>query len=558
MVTRGKKAAKRPVRFEGHYDVIVVGAGIYGAAHAWEAACRNLSVALFDRGDFGTATSANSLKTIHGGIRYLQNLNVRRSLESKRERDALMRIAPHLVQPLPCVMPSYAWTAKGRVATGMGAGLYNLLCAWDELRSDAATPGLRASMLSKHEIRSHLPEPLPARVNGGIHWYDGQAYDSERLVLSFVLAARQRGAQVCNYMRVSDLIVADNRVRGVVVKDQLDGAEHEVFGTYVIDTGGASSDRAGDAWRQGGTKEPVLAKAVNLVYRCAAPPSAFGMKLGAGDETTASGRLLFAAPWRGRLMIGTWYFPVSTAGSGQVLTAAEYDICTADARRLCGRLIERDTVPSLTHAGLLPVHESFRFGEYPRLAESTAVVDHGRAGGVDGLFTVRGVKYTTARAVADGTIGVIAGRLGDHTPSVTRTQPIYGGDTGDYDEFCHAKIRQYGGAVDERVLRNLLRSYGSSIDGLLRYAAENPELYEPVPDTVDNIKAQIVYAVREELAVRLSDVVVRRIGLGGLGRPSAAAIDCCADIMAAAEGWAADERADNVRELEKYYDARVS
>lgn len=546
----------RQVDTDTRYDVVVIGAGIYGAAHAWEAASRGLSVVLLEQADFGGATSANSLKTIHGGIRYLQSLNVRRVLESKRERDAYLRVAPHLVQPMACIMPSYAWTAKGRVATAIGASLYNLLSAYDDIVSPHDKRGLRAGLVSKTRLRSYLPHARMKGINGGIRWYDGQVYDTERLVLDFVLSAAQRGAHVCNYMRAKDLVVSDNRISGVVVEDLLDDREFTVKGQFVVDTTGPWYGRNQRAWRLAATGRQALAKAVNLVYASSGSARAFGMKLDSKDGTAdQSERLLFAAPWRGRVIIGTWYFPVTDPGNDQGLTPEQYEICTADAQRMCGSVDGSDP-PSLLHIGLVPVEGDFSMGEYPRLTEQSDFVDHGAHGGVDRLISVCGVKYTTARAAAEKTIDAVAERLGDCPSSTTSGQPLYGGHTGDYDEFCRVKLDQYGALIEPQVLKNLLRSYGSSIDRLMGYAERDASLCELITGTTECIKAQIVYAVRDEFAQRLTDVVVRRIGVGGLGRPGDATIACCADVMAAETVWSPEQKAMHVREVEDYYSTR--
>ncbi len=555
-MSRERVATGRRITLSDHYDVIVIGAGIYGAAHAWEAAARGLSVILLEKTDFGAATSANSLKTIHGGIRYLQNLNIKRVLESKRERDVYMRIAPHLVQPLACVMPSYAWTTKGKIATAIGAGLYNLVSAYDDLTCDHVDGKLRAGVVSKGRIQNYLPGGGMERINGGVRWYDAQAYDSERMVLAFVLSARQRGADIYNHMQVKELVVTAGCARGVVAEDRLDGGEYTIHGEQIIDASGPWLGRNHQTWGLREASHQVLAKAVNLVYPAQVASGAFGMKLAAQrDGVDQADRLLFAAPWRGRTIVGTWYFPVADPRTTQGLTPEEYAICNADARRLCAMPDDAPS-PSLVHIGLVPVVGAFESGEYPRLAEDTIVTDHGRAGGPAKLISVCGVKYTTARATAERTIDMIAGPLGAGSPSTTRRQPLYGGDIGNYDEFYRAKLRQYGAIVDERILGSLLRSYGSSIDQLLAYGAQDASLYETIPGTTENIKAQIVFAVREELAQRLTDVMARRIGIGSLGRPRDETIAYCAHAMAAIMDWSDEAKEDNIRELDDYFRGR--
>lgn len=552
-MTDGVVSVSRSLDSDFHYDVIIIGGGIYGAAHAWEAASRGLSVVLFDESDFGGSTSANSLKTIHGGIRYLQKVDIIRTLESKRERDTLLRIAPHLVQPLACVMPAYAWTSKGKVATAVGAGLYNFLSACDEMSSTGSSPtSLRAEVLNQAQVRTCIPESHAKGVSGGIRWYDGQAYDSERLVLAFVLSARERGAQVYNYLRVKDLSFSEGRLQGVLIQDRRNEEEREIRGHYVIDATGGRFDRA----RNAGTAKthfPAFAKAVNLVYPARHLHNAIGLKTDARSEDGQSGRLLFSVPWRDRTIIGTWYFPVSETVHQSGLTSGEFEICNTDVQRLSVLADGNAAEPCLIHIGLVPVTDEFTTGDYPRLLEDTLVIDHKRQRGGQNIFSIYGVKYTTARATAQRTIDKVAARLGKQSTSMTTRQPLLGGDIEDFDAFCQEKARQYESRLGNRTIRTLLRKYGSKIDSLFEYIRQDEKLIQIIPEAPECIKAQIVYAVREEMAQRLTDVMVRRIGLGGLGRPAQAAIDCCLDVMASLLAWTDTEKQKQMQELEDYY-----
>ena len=546
-------AVSRNMNSDFNYDVIVIGGGIYGAAHAWEAASRGLSVILFDESDFGGSTSANSLKTIHGGIRYLQRVDFGRTLESKRERDTLMRIAPHLVQPLACVMPAYAWTSKGKLATAIGAGLYNLLSAFDDMVSTGTSPvRLRAEILNQAQVRACIPDGQVDGVNGGIRWYDGQAYDSERLVLTFVLSARKRGAQVYNYLRVKDLSFSDGRLQGVLIQDRRNEEEREIRGAYVVDTTGGWFDRNRTiVGAEPGF--PAFAKAVNLVYPAGHLHNAVGLKSDVRAENGQSGRLLFSVPWQNTTIIGTWYFPVSEVVSKAELTSMEYETCVADVQSLSVLPDGVASKPSLIHIGLVPVTETFTAGEYPRLLDDTLVIDHKHERGGQNIFSVYGVKYTTARSTAQKTIDKVMARLGKQTVSKTNRLPLLGGEIQDFEVFSRQKVQQYEFRLGATTLQPLLRKYGSEIDKLFEYVRQDEQLGELVPETPGCIKAQIVYAVEEEMAQRLTDVVVRRIGLGGQGRPPQAAIECCLDIMASLLAWRDTERQAQMQELEDHY-----
>ena len=189
------------------FDLVVVGAGVYGAATAWDASLRGLSVALIDKGDFGSGTSFNSLKTIHGGLRYLQHADFTRMRESVRERRNLMRIAPHLVHPLPFLVPTYRGSLL-KTRTVMRAALFiNDLVSWDRNELADRQKHLPAGKaLTRDACLEMAPGIERDGLTGGVLWYDAQMYNSDRLTLSFVLSAAKEGAVVANYVEATELI----------------------------------------------------------------------------------------------------------------------------------------------------------------------------------------------------------------------------------------------------------------------------------------------------------------------------------------------------------------
>ena len=225
------------------FDVLVIGAGIYGVATAWDAALRGLKVALIDRGDIGGATSANSLKTIHGGLRSLQRGALRDMREFIRERRALMRIAPHLVRPLQFVIPTSRHPVRNAAAMRI-ALLLNDLIASD--RNDGLLASHRlagGSLLSRADMRRLAPDLDPATYTGGATWWDGQMLNSERLTLAFAQSAAARGACVANYVAADRLLVRDARVEGARVRDGLTGEAFDIRARITVNAAGAWASR---------------------------------------------------------------------------------------------------------------------------------------------------------------------------------------------------------------------------------------------------------------------------------------------------------------------------
>ena len=221
------------------FDVVVVGGGITGAATAWDAAQRRLSVALLERGDFGGATSAESLKVVHGGVRYLQHLDVVRVRESSGERRALLRMAPHLVQPMPFVVPTYGHGMRGPEILGVAFTLLNALTA-DRTRgiTDPARRIPAAGIVSRRRVLEWFPEINKEGLTGAGVFYDGQLFNPPRLVWALVRTAARAGAAVANYCEVASLVLQGGRVIGVRVEDRLGGDKFEVRARTVINAAG--------------------------------------------------------------------------------------------------------------------------------------------------------------------------------------------------------------------------------------------------------------------------------------------------------------------------------
>ncbi|MCF8118550.1 MAG: FAD-dependent oxidoreductase, partial [Desulfarculaceae bacterium] len=279
------------------FDLVVVGGGIYGAAAAWEAARRGLKTALIESGDFGAATSANSLKVIHSGFRYLQNLDLARLRMSSGELSNLLGMAPHLVQARPCLVPTRGLGKQGRPAFAVALALYNRLIKNDKLKG---------RLLDLDQARVFLgPCPLDG-VTGAALWYEGVVADAERLSLSYVLSATEEGAQAANYLRAESLLRQDGRISGVLARDELSGDQIAVQGSVVVLCAGAHND----ALLGRAAAQPALASAVNLVLGRRLGEALLGLRSprdAAADPVCGPHRFIFMVPWHDRTMLGTAY-----------------------------------------------------------------------------------------------------------------------------------------------------------------------------------------------------------------------------------------------------------
>ncbi|MDZ7314995.1 MAG: FAD-dependent oxidoreductase [candidate division KSB1 bacterium] len=295
------------------FDVLIIGGGIYGAALAREAVLRGLKTALIEQGDFAGGASSNSLKIVHGGLRYLQHADFSRMRESITERRILLKIAPHLVRPLPCVMPTYGHFIKGPEAM-RAAIMLNDLISFDRnfgLKPDRRLP--RGRMLSKQEFLDIVPFIRRESLNGGALWYDGLMVNSERLLFAFLHFAAERGLTVANYVKAESLLLEKNRVVGVTVYDRLGDQRFDVRAKLTV---AAPGSRLNDILRQTADQPEVrFSTAVNLVlsrrftseYAFAAPTQ---RRYKDQDALIDRGsRLLFFVPWRGVTLAGTAHQP---------------------------------------------------------------------------------------------------------------------------------------------------------------------------------------------------------------------------------------------------------
>jgi glycerol-3-phosphate dehydrogenase len=543
------------------FDVLIVGGGIYGATAAWEAASRGLRTALIERADFGGLTSANSLKIVHGGLRYLQTLDVARVFESVRERRILLAAAPHLVRPMCCVMPTYGMLMKSKWVMRLGM-IANDVLSFDRNRGLDPEHRIPAGrVISREDCIGLVPGIDGGRVTGGAAWSDGQMVNSERLLLAFVLSAEKAGAVCANYAEATGFMRGKNRIAGAVVKDTLTGTEFEVRSRMVLNAAGGFADQVLAKAVPGIPNRMVrLSTAMNLVLNrgllpgCAAGVSArFSHRRADGSEYKGS-RILFIAPWQGVTLAGTFHKPYT--GGPEAMAVSEADIETALAevgRAVPGAAFRREDV-SFFHKGFLPMEGvNPKTGEV-RLTPHYRIHDHSVENGVEGIVTVVGVKYTTARDVAERTVKLLVKKLGMPVgSSISRNTPLHGGDVRRFVSFSENVTASAPFGLTPAVLNHLLSQYGTDYPAVLKLIEGRPDLGKTLPGSNEVIGGQIVHAVREEAAVHLSDAVRRRTGLGSAKHPGAAALEACGRLMAAELGWDGARLKDEIRDADAAY-----
>ncbi len=544
---------------EKEFDIVIIGGGIYGAAIAWDGVLRGLSVALIEKGDFGSATSSNSLKIVHGGLRYLQHLDFKRMRESIRERRVLMHIAPHLVHPLPCVMPTYGHMAKGKEVMFIGL-LMNDIISLDRNRIEDPTKHIpMGKIISKGECLRLIPGIDFRRVNGGLLWTDGQLYNSERFLLSFILSASEKGAVVANYVQADRLIVKKGRVRAVRATDVLTGDSVEIRGRLFINASGAWIDEV-----LSGVKSTEcrinLSTAMNIVIKkqllpgCAA--GIYSKYYHERDDGSIyeGRRILFMTPWRRYTIIGTYHLPYHGRPSEMKVTEYEIeDFIKQINSGYPGSPITMDDV-CFFYKGFLPMDGFDPNKGEVRLTHHYLIYDHQRRDGLDGLITVVGVKLTTARDVAEKTLNLALKILGKQRPCETHRVRLIGGGIKRFDEFVEGVRNNIDFSLKEDVKVHLAYNYGTEYKKVLKYMMENDKLKESVSENTNVTGAEIIHAVREEMACKLSDVVLRRTELGSGENPGKDVLKRCALLMGGELGWGRRRIKDEIEETEKIYE----
>lgn len=545
---------------EHPFDVLVIGAGIYGATVAWDATLRGLRVALIDKGDFGGGTSANSLKTVHGGLRYLQQLDFKRMRESIRERRILMGIAPHLVHPLTCIMPTYGHSMKGREVMLAGM-ILNDIISFDRNRlGDPEKTIPRGRVVSKKTCMRLLPGIDPQGVTGAAVWTDAQMFNSERVLLAFIVSAVEEGAVAANYVSAKRFLMSSGRVVGVEAEDVLSGESSEIRAKMVVNATGGWMDKL--LGMRNGAPRMRLSTAMNLVvnrpmFREGAAGVYGRFRYPRPDGTMHEGRrVLFMAPWREYTIIGTYHRPYEGDPDDLHVTEQEIaDFLSEVNSAYPGDPVSREEV-SHVHKGFLPMD-----GIHPKtgdviLTKHYRILDHAREEGVEGLISLSTVKYTTARDVASKVVDMAMRKMDlPFVKSRSHETALRGGKISQFDDFLTKVLSWSDVKLHERVLRHLVYNYGSDYKEIVG-VKEDPAWLETLPGSEAVLRTEVRHAVREEMAVRLSDVVMRRTDLGSGGHPGKEAVAACADIMAGLLDWNENRKRKEIGDVDACYAIR--
>ena len=500
-------------RFEAHkgaWDFVIVGGGATGVGVAIDAASRGYSVLLLEQSDFGKGTSSRSTKLAHGGVRYLGQGNVALVMEALKERGLLLKNAPHLVHDLAFVVPNYEWWEAPFY--GLGLRLYQAL---------AGKHGLgKSRLLSREETLCRLPTLKPEGLRGGAIYYDGQ-FDDSRLLIHMAFTAFEQGATLLNYCPVTGF-TSNSRgiIDGVLARDAETGNEIRASAKVVVNATGAFSDQMRQFAAPESASIIAPSQGIHLVFRREFLP---------GDNAimvphTPDGRVLFAIPWHDHVLVGTTDTPIAKPELEPVAMQEEIDFVLKAAGDLLAKAPSREDILSV-FAGIRPLAKTEGTANTASLSR-----DHVIEINSAGLVTICGGKWTTYRRMAEDCVNQASALVG--LPQ----------------KACATEGLKIHGAMDLADNSNSLSVYGSDATKIRALIVENPNLNRKIHPEMPYIGAEVIWAVREEMAHTIEDVLARRTR--ALFLNSRAALTMApqvAKLMSTEFGWSDNRKAEQLR-----------
>ncbi len=495
-------------------DLLVIGGGIIGAGIARDAALRGLSVALVEQDDFASGTTSRPTRLIHGGLRYLELFDFALVRSDMREREILLRIAPHLVFPLPFLLPLYRPSLWYRFKLRIGMQLY------DALSLDKSLP--KRKWLDRDETLAAEPTLDPDGLHGAWRFYDAQVPLVERLVMENVVDAAGHGALVLNHARATMYLRDGHRVGGSVVRDRIAGTDLEIRARLTVNATGPWLDRTIAPLRNAVKPLLRLTKGIHLVTPRATKQAHVLF-------AKSDGRLFFVLPWLDATLVGTT--DSDYAGDPADATATDEDVryLQAEARRAFPDAPFDEIYYTYAGVRALVREEGVSEGDVSR---KHALFDHERRDGVTGVLSVVGGKITAYRAIAEEVTDLVVRRLGREAKTTSeRSRPT--------------------SLSAEKLLPG---ADGSRAREIAALAAKDPSLAAPLCPHQHGVAAEIAHAVSREWAMTLGDVLLRRTALGLAPCQGLDCLDAVADLMARLLGWDAERRKSEVtaycREIE--------
>lgn len=517
-------------------DLVIIGGGVHGLAAAWNAAQRGFQTVLLEKNDFGGAASAGSYKIIHGGLRYLQHLDLRRMRSSIRERRFFMQAAPHLVQPLAFMVPCYGRAIKSPEAMRMALFLNDII-SWDRNHGlDPRNTLPRGQILSSEETLRNAPWLPREELRGGAVFYDGQMLHSERLSLGLARLADQAGARIANYAEVQTIQVSQGRVQGIEWIDHVSGREHCLPAKAVLNLAGCWNHLLDQSLHPPNT-QPVrrFSKGIQFFTEGPSLPLAFSFESHQFDPTSIlqrGARMVFGAPFQDLNFWGTTDTIYEGHPDDFSIERTEIEAFMEEINQaLPGLNLKMNQVAGVC-GGLRPLDESTGMA-----SNRSAIEDHQIQQNIFGAVTGRGIKYTTSRDFGRRCVDQIARFLDPSPPGPARQNERMPGT--DYSSLADLEKQAESIPYPDTIRERLLHHYGSEWVHV-QDLDQDPAAILSRESRIHLLPGEIRFAIQNEMAIHLDDVLLRRTSAANPRPPSAPLLTETARFMANALDWHSD------------------
>lgn len=525
------------------YDVIIIGGGINGAGIARDAAERGLSVYLAEKNDFAFGTTFRSTKLIHGGLRYLEHYEIGLVRESLRERENLLKQAPHLVRPIKFVIPIYEDNKYGYGKVKLG------LLAYDVLSYDKSLENHKS--FSSEELHRIEPNIRTKNLKGGFVYFDCQVTYPERLCLENILLAKAAGAEIKNYTEVTKLIQEGLYVLGIKVRDILHGDESQIYGQVVINAAGPWVDEILQLQNSKFEKKMGGTKGSHILL----PKFQGGPKHALYVPAHQDGRPFFIIPWRDYYWVGTTDIRYNGNLDKVQSSNEEIQYLLKEVNFVAPKadMTADDVLYCLAGIRPLPVTEDEK--EEAEITRRHIIFDHEKEG-LNGLISIIGGKLTTYRNLAEETLDYVFEKLGETPPFCqTDSTPLWGGSMKNINQYIEENCKRYAPkyGLEAEQITYLISIYGTKFQQVLALVDSSPELRERICKNNLDIKAQIIFSLQHELPRTLADIYLRRTGIG---TSACRGLDC-AEVGARVMGKYLRWRRKRIKQEVKDFEQRI-
>lgn len=541
------------------FDLLVIGGGIFGATAVWEATQAGLKAALIEATDFGHGSSANSFKIIHGGIRYLQHVDIPRVLSSSRERSAFIRMAPHLAKPLPIMIPTYGLGTLGMPFMGAGCIAYDILTAFRNLGiKDPARKVPFTKFLSADQVKEEFPDIDDEGLTGACVFNDGRFYNPTRMVWAFAESAMIDGAAACNHLSMQSLLMEKNKVVGINAVDEIAKAPIEIRAKCVLNTAGPWAERlmeksTGGKYKPEGVYSRDACFVIKRRFKSEYTIALQGESADPDALLAREKRHLFAAPWRDYTLIGVWHKVTGIKPEDVTVGKDELEIYVKEINSAYPTLDLTVDDILMWNAGLVPFGEEQSSEENLSYGKRSNLIDHAATEDIENLITLVGLRYTMARGESEKAIQMVLKKLGRPRCAMKSDFiPLHSAGFGDFEPHIVTLMEQSQGLLNEDCARSLAHNYGKFASRIVALMLADNSLAKVYPNSTVTA-AEVEYVCEHEMVESFGDLIFRRTDLATGERPADTVLNELLAQLAERKGWSDSQAQEELEKVEKRF-----